>query len=171
MKSEAIYYICTIMREEWQNKLRRQASLHHMCGENRSALESVSDRHEAIGLYKRTIDWALEEGYPDMDTLREHFSDCEADGVFVDKVFHGEILNDQQVYVFHNCSGSIRTGLNLNKAIIPMLYFANGCDMDIKGIEGQGESVRVPLYVFGPNRVCAEQSGDIDCRTFKKGVK
>ena len=155
------------MKELWLNILRRQASSHHMCEENRRALESVEDKAGAIALYKKTIDWALEEGYPDLETLRRHFSDCESFGIYVDKEFHGEQLTDHQVYVFHNCSGTIRTGLNVEKRIIPMMYFANGCDMDVRGITGSGRSVRVPLYVFGQNRIGAEQSEDIQCLTYK----
>lgn len=171
MKSEAIYYLCTIMRNEWQRKLRSEASAHHMCEENRVALGSVETKHDAIALYKRTIDWALEEGYPDLATIRQYFSDCECEGIFVDKEFNGDLLLDQPVYVFHNCRGSIRVGLNIEKRIIPMLYFANGCDMEVKGIEGAGGASRVPLYVFGSNRITAEQSEDVICTTLKHAVK
>ena len=137
-----------------------------MCSEYRDELGSIETKHDAIALYKRCIDWALEEGYPSIDTLRRDFKNCEVDGIFVDKVFHGEQLDDLQVYVFHNCTGTIRVGLNLKKKIIPMLYFANGCDMDIKGVPGSAMQVRVPLYVFGQNRVGAEQSDDIICQTY-----
>ena len=160
-------YICGIMKELWHRQLRKEASLHHMCEENRSALEAADSKAAAIRLYKKTIDWALEEGYPDIATLREHFADCGGFGIYVDKEFHGEILDEHQVYVFHNCSGTIRTGLNVEKRIIPMMYFANGCDMDVRGIRGSGRSVRVPLYVFGQNRISAEQSEDIQCLTYK----
>lgn len=159
------------MEPTWKKNLRRQASSHHMCEENRRALDAIDDKHSAIELYKRTIDWALEENYPDLETLRRDFSDCEVDGIFVDKTFHGETLDAHQVYVFHNCRGSIRVGLNVKRRIIPMLYFANGCDMDVKGIPGSAMQVRVPLYIFGPNRIGAEQSEDIICKTYKFDVK
>lgn len=159
------------MDTQWQRQLRREASAHGMCADYREGLGSVETKHDAIALYKRCVDWALEEGYPAIDTIRHYFDDCEVEGIFVDKVFHGEILNDQQVYVFHNCSGTIRVGLNVQKHIIPMLYFANECDMDIKGIPGSAMQVRVPLYVFGPNRIGAEQSEDIICKTYKFDAK
>lgn len=142
-----------------------------MCAENRDALEGVESKEEAIELYKKTIDWALEEGYPSIETLRKFFSDCQDYGIYIDCRFNGDILNQHQVYVFHNCSGTIRTGLNLGKRIIPMLYFANGCDMDIKGIQNSVMQVRVPLYVFGVNRIGAEQSEDLLCKTYKFDVK
>jgi hypothetical protein len=159
------------MRTGWQKQLRREASLHHMCEENRSALGSIETKVDAINLYKRTIDWALEEGYPCIQTLRRDFSDCEAAGVFVGKHFNGEILDDQQVYVFHECTGTIRTGLNVERSIIPMLYFANGCQMTVKGIPDTGFGVRVPLYIFGENEINCEQSEDIVCVTYKFDAK
>lgn len=154
------------METQWRRQLRREASAHHMCAENRDALESITSKGEAIGLYKKTIDWALEEGYPNLATLRRDFADCEAYGVFVGKHFTGEILYQHEVYVFHNCTGTIRTGLNIKRKIIPMLYFANGCNMDIKGIPGSATRPRVPLYVFGDNRVAGESSDDIECKVY-----
>ena len=159
------------MDKQWKRQLRREASAHGMCAEYREALGSVEIKHEAIVLYKRSIDWALEEGYPSIETIRRDFSDCEADGIFVDKEFHGETLDAQQVYVFHNCKGTIRVGLNLEKRIIPMLYFANGCDMEIKGLHKSAMPVYVPLYVFGENRILSEQSEDIICKIYKFEVK
>lgn len=162
------------MREnEWKRQLRREASAHHMCEEYRQALEESQSKATAIGLYKKMVDWALEEGYPAMETLREHFSDADVAGIFVDRHFEGEILDSQQVYVFHNCTGTIRTGLNTEKRIIPMLYFANGCDMCVKSCNEWPLSapVRVPLYLFGENTVEAEVSPQILCVTYKHEVK
>jgi len=171
VKSEGFFYICAVMESQWKKQLRREASAHHMCAENRSALEAVETKEQAVEIYKKTIDWALEEGYPDLDTIRKNFSDCEDLGIFVDKHFHGEMLTRCQIYVFHNCTGTIRTGLNLNKRIIPMLYFANGCDMDVRGIEGSRIPVRVPLYIFGNNRIGAENSDKIICKTYQFATK
>ena len=159
------------MDKDWKKYVRREASSHHMCEENRDALEAVQSKAEAIELYKKTIDWALEEGYPSLPVLRGCFKDCEMYGVFIDKTFRGEILNAQQVYVFHNCKGWIRVGLNADDAIIPMLYFANGCEMTVKSSDSFGLGTIVPLYIFGDNRISAESSEDIDCRTFKFDVK
>lgn len=144
-----------------------------MCEENRDALSSLQTKAEAVELYKKTIDWALEEGYPCFDTLRREFSDCEEYGVFVGRHFNGELFTDQQTYVFHQCSGEIRVGLNLRKRIIPMLYFANGCNMVVKsaGTSPTPFPIRVPCYIFGQNRVNVENSEDLECRTYKFPVK
>lgn len=155
----------------WKKQLRREASAHHMCEENRSMLESVESKSDAIELYKRTIDWALEEGYPDLETIRSCFSDCESDGVFVDKHFTGDVLTDHQVYIFHNCTGVIRVGLNVKMRIIPMLYFANGCQMTIKPVRPSVSDVRVPLYIFGDNRINTEKSEDVVFKTYRFEVK
>lgn len=160
-----------MMDNEWKKQLRREASAHHMCEENRRALEEVTSRATAIGLYKRTIDWALEEGYPGMDTLRKYFTGCEMFGIYIDKHFDGEVLKDHQVYVFHNCTGTIKTGLNLEKQLIPMLYFANGCDMRVECAEGYGTSINIPLYIFGENKVEHCSSPEMKCKIFQHSVK
>lgn len=159
------------MERDWKKYVRREASAHHMCEENRDALERVQTKAEAVELYKKTIDWALEECYPSLPVLRRHFSDCGMYGVFIDREFHGEILNAHQVYVFHNCKGWIRTGLNAEDAIIPMLYFANGCDMTVKSSDDFGLATKVPLYIFGENWINTERSENIDCRIYKFDAK
>ena len=159
------------MDTELKKMLRREASLHNMCEENRHALELVESKESAIELYKKTIDWALEEGYPSLAVLRKGFSDCERFGIFVDKTFNGEILDDNQVYVFHNCKGVIRTGLNVSRALIPMMYFANGCDMTVKSSGETNSQVRVPLYIFGGNIVTGEVSDEIECKIYKFDTK
>lgn len=144
-----------------------------MCEENRSALEECGSKSDAIALYKKTIDWALEEGYPSLQVLESEFSDCEADGVFVGKHFNGELLDAQQVYVFHHCSGWIRTGLNIQEQNIPMLYFANGCDMKVlgNGVGTPSSPSRVPLYVFGDNKVRTTADDNIEWVTYPFEVK
>lgn len=159
------------MENEWKKLLRRKATASHMCEENRTALGQVETKADAIALYIQTIDWALEEDYPGLNVIRRYFQDCEQYGIFVDKTFSGETLIDLPVYVFHNCKGSIRVGLNTSKRIIPMLYFANGCDMTITSSNTLGLRSRVPLYVFGDNTVIAESSEDIICRTYNFDVK
>ena len=159
------------MDADWKRQLRREASAHGMCRENRSALDSLETKEDAVSLYKKTIDWALEEGYPNFGTIQRDFSDCEDLGIFVNKEFHGELLNDQQVYVFHHCTGRIRTGLNTKKRIIPMLYFANNCDMYLAPGGDTSSEVRVPLYVFGRNLVKLDASGNVVFKTYKFDAK
>lgn len=139
--------------------LKKEASASHMCEEYRTALAGASSPEEAIALYKKCINWALENGYPTLEVLRKYFSGYQSEGVYVGQEFSGEVLTDLSVYVFHDCKGFIRTGLNVARKIIPMLYFANGCDMTIIGTGPEvGMPSIVPIHVFGDNRIDAVDS-------------
>ena len=131
---------------DWKEILIERAKKQGMCRENFTALERLSDRRSAVALYKKTVDWALENGYPGLDVIREHFNDMEQDGIYVDRDFgYDNVVS--QVSVFHNCSGSIRTGLNVGMMVIPMLYLANGSRLEIDGNGSTDWAVTVPVYV------------------------
>lgn len=153
--------------------MQRLAREHRMCADNRAYLSACETKEDAIRLYKQTIDWALEEEYPDLDFLRNEFANQQSQGIFVDHNFDGEVLNEHQVYVFHNCTGTIRVGLNLAKKIIPMCYFANGCDMTILGVETAEQFLpdRVPLYIFGENKINASNSDTMEVRIYHHETK
>ena len=153
--------------------MQRLAREHKMCAENRAYLNACEDKSDAIRLYKQTIDWALEEGYPDLDFLRKEFSNSQGEGIFVDQHFEGQPLAEHQVYVFHHCTGTIRVGLNLAKKIIPMCYFANNCDMTILGFETSDGFVpdRVPLYIFGENTIVAHNTPTTEFRIYRHNTK
>lgn len=156
----------------WKRHLQREARLHRMCADNQAYLNACENKEDAIRLYKQTIDWALEEDYPDIDFLRKEFADQQSQGIYIDQHFDNVVLNDQQVYVFHNCTGTIRVGLNLEKEIIPMCYFANGCCMTVLGLEGERMIPdRVPLYLFGENVVNTINSSSLEVRIYKHKVK
>lgn len=146
----------------WKEYLLRQARLSSMCTENLDALKSCETKEEAISLYKKTVDWALERDFPPLIILRKEFGNFEKLGLFVDHDFNGELLNEHQCYIFHNCRGHIKVDLNLSEKIIPMLYFANGCDMMITRFESHGPfSIKVPLYIYGDNNIVADNNEDI----------
>ena len=156
----------------WKTHLQHLARKHNMCADNRAYLSACETKEDAIRLYKQTIDWALEEGYPDLDFLRKEFGNSQGEGIFIDHHFTGQPLSEHQVYVFHNCTGTIRVGLNLAKKIIPMCYFANNCDMTILGVEEDKDYPdRVPLYIFGENKIDAKNSNSIEVRIYQSGVK
>lgn len=132
--------------QDWKDILIERAKEQGMCRENFTALERLSDKKSAVALYKKTVDWALENGYPGMDVIREHFNGMEQDGIYVDLDFkYDEVVS--QVAVFHNCSGTIRTGLNVGTSVIPMLYLANGSKLEIDGNGRTDWPVTVPVYV------------------------
>ena len=152
--------------------MQRLAREHKMCAENRAYLNACETKEDAIRLYKQTIDWALEEGYPDLDFLRKEFANQQGEGFYIDHHFEGESLTECQVYVFHHCTGTIRVGINLAKKIIPMCYFANNCNMTILGLEGERLFPdRVPLYIFGENSINAENSPTMEVRIYKHATK
>lgn len=154
----------------WKKKLQALARVHGMCGDNRAYLNACDSKADAIKLYKQTIDWALERDYPGLDVLRKDFCDCEGDGLFIDKTFNGETLTEHQVYVFHHCNGVIRVGLNLKKKIIPMLYFANDCNMTVEGLGVENMFAdRVPLYIFGDNNIIAHNTPQIVFKRYNHG--
>lgn len=143
-----------------------------MCEENRAALSTCQTKSEAIQLYKRTIDWALEEGYPPLDSLRREFSHNEKEGLFIDRTFHGEVFRRQQCYILHNCSGVIKVDMDFKNAVIPMIYLANGCDITLRRAESEDdELIVVPVYSFGDNRVFAENSERVSFRIYQMEVK
>lgn len=156
----------------WKDLLLRYGKLNSMCKENIDALKNCETKHDSIDLYKKTIDWALERNFPNLAILRKEFMDCQDDGIFIDHTFNGETLNEHQVYVFHNCKGTIKVGLNTNKSIIPMLYFANNCEMTVVGTN----AIRVrpdiiPCYIFGENNIEAENDINAIFRIYREEVK
>ena len=148
------------MEQSWKNKALADIRAHKVCDEYSELTSRAKNKIDALALYKRGIDWCLENDSPSVNLLRKYSQECAYNGIYIDREFNGELLVDQPVYVFHHCSGSIRVGLNLEKRIIPMLYFANGCDMVIVG--DSPAHVRVPLYVFGQNHITAQTDGSIE---------
>lgn len=103
-----------------------------------------------VDYYLQMIDWCLERDFPSLSVLKDSFSDCEEKGIYVCKDFEGEEFKGLQAYVFHNCKGRIRVAMDYEKAVIPMLYFANGCELEVSCEQDNGtHPIRVPLYVFG----------------------
>lgn len=154
------------MERRWKNKAMSDILAHNVCAEYEGLLSRADSKVSALSLYKRGVDWCLENNSPSIDLLRNYKADCEANGIFIDKHFDGELLNDTMTYVFHNCTGIVRVGLNLKKKIIPMLYFANGCRMKVVG--DSPFFVRVPFYIFGNNEVVVDPSGAIEAKFYRK---
>lgn len=118
------------------------------------------DRDELIAYYLKCPDWYMERGFPSLDILRSEFSDCEDKGVYVGKTFDGEVFSDKQVYIFHDCKGTIKVAMDYDNAVIPMLYFANGCRMRVTCTQKENlkSPIDVPLYIFGKNDIQARSN-------------
>ena len=140
-----------------------------ICAEGYKQMLGSADIGVMVDYYIANPDWCMERDFPTLPMLRNHFTNVSNKGVFVDRTFNGELLNDLQTYIFHNCKGTIKVGLNVDKAIIPMLYLANGCRLHIMGV---GEVIpkkpsEVPVYVFGMNEVSARDNKYVKFITYK----
>lgn len=110
-------------------------------------LMRVYGRDKLIGLYIENPDWCIERRFPSLELLRREFSDIEDKGVYVGRTFDGEVFDKLQTYVFHDCKGTIRVAMDYDNAVIPMLYFANGCDIRVECEQKNGRAIVVPLYI------------------------
>ena len=142
----------------WKQTLLKGAQEKGMCGDYLEPLSLCVDKISAIELYKMEPKWALTHDYPTLDELRRDFSMFGIEGLFVDTDFHGEILNEENCYIFHACKGTIRTGLNVDKAIIPDLHFAHGCHVEILS---EGVPAQVEIHVYGDDNVIATKGDSI----------
>ena len=163
------------MREnQWKQTVIDDAIRKGICNEYAELLRRSKDLTQFLHLYRRGVDWSLENDCPSVALMRRFPEErLDLHGIFIDKEFNGEVLDDRLVYIFHNCTGTIRTGLNVEQKIIPMLYFANGCDMRIESANDfvLPRPIKVPLYIFGQNSVVCEESPKISGVIYNKEVK
>ena len=152
----------------WKDELIRQGKEKRMCEENFRKLLECDDKVSASYLYKKTIDWALENDYPDLETIRNHFYDLESEGLYVGKTFDEETFSSKQVFVFHDCHGTINVEMDYENAIIPMLYFANGCNLTVICRQKNIFPVKFPIYIFGKNTIYTENNDSAIFRIFYK---
>lgn len=139
-----------------------------LCDNYRTPLERCETAAQAIRLYKNCISWALQERYPTKDDLLA-FATKETlaeNGVYIDMTFDGERIDSHICCVFLSCKGWISTGLNIEKAIIPMLYLSDGSDLSIEVNDAISNPIPVELY-YG-SRVTSPEMAKLsikDCNT------
>lgn len=152
------------LKETLMNDARRGG----ICAEGYAQMRAY-DRDELIGFYVENPDWCMERNFPSLELLRREFSDIEDKGVFVGRIFNGEVFDKLQTYIFHNCKGTIRVAMDYDNAVIPMLYFANGCDMQVDCEQSNEPPIFVPLYVVKQrgNKVQSANSGGCKFITHK----
>ncbi len=105
------------------------------------------DRDGLIDYYLAHPDWCMGRGFPSLELLRHEFSDIEDKGVFIGRTFDGEVFDKLQTYTFHDCKGTIRVAMDYDNAVIPMLYFANGCKIRVECEQKNEPAINVPLYI------------------------
>jgi hypothetical protein len=111
----------------------------------------------------------MERDYPPLHILRQQCAntECQECGIYIDHTFHGETLSELQTYIFHNCRGVINVAMDYDNANIPMLYFANDCHMTVQCEQENSPAIRVPLYVFGENRVTCASNDNATFRVYE----
>lgn len=154
---------------ELMEKLISEGRRHGICTEGMKRIMS-EDKDAMVDYYIRIIDWSLENGYPDLETLRSEFSGFEEKGIYVGKTFSGEVFDKLQTYVFHNCKGTIKVAMGYENAVIPMLYFANGCDIRVECEQKNIPAIKVPVYVFGNNDIRAVDGDNVKFKFYKKDL-
>ena len=144
-----------------------------ICGEGYEDIRNCKDVDELLQYYVKTIDWSLENGFPTLNDIRTLFNrDALArNGIFVDRTFDGDTFFIHQAYVFHNCKGHINVAMDYENANIPMLYFANGCEMSVGCEQANVPPIKVPLYVFGDCHVDVIHNDNAKFTIFRKEVK
>lgn len=147
------------MENEWKKSIIQDAKDKKMCIANFKSLQGCSTKEQAIELYKRTIDWALENDYPSLNDIRRYFADCQSEGIYIDEKLDITV-STLQAYVFHNCRGTINVEMDYHGCTIPMLYFANGCDVKVVCRQPNKYPIRVPVYIYGDNKVRIENNGN-----------
>lgn len=134
--------------KEIKELLMKEARDNGICVEGYNDMRGF-DLEELVDYYIKNPDWCLERNFPSMELLRTYFSEQQRKGIFIDYEFDNICLGNHLVYIFHGCKGNIATGFNFQKSLIPMLYFANDCDMHIIC----DEDIKIPLYIFGHNNI------------------
>lgn len=150
--------------EEMQLKetLMEDARAGGICAEGYGLMRGY-DRDGLIGYYLANPDWAIERNFPSLRLLRREFSDIEDKGVFVGKTFDGEVFDKLQTYIFHNCKGTIRVAMDYDNAVIPMLYFANGCRMRVVCEQPNTPAINVPLYIADDGKTDIQSESGENC--------
>lgn len=157
------------MDNSWKKRIEDEARAVGICTEFGKLILSAETIEDMVAAYKKGVDWALEHQFPSLEALREIASEARPMGVYIDHHFTGEVLDREQVYILHNCTGEIKAGLNVPYRNIPIIYVSSGCDLTVSPSGPSGLEVRVPLYIFGDNSVKAESTGDVTFKIYRNG--
>lgn len=161
---------------EVKRLLMHEARERGICVDGYEEMRNCKNVDELIEYYIKTIDWSLENAFPSLEHIRKWFSpsDLERHGIFVDRTFDCETFSTKQAYVFHNCKGCINVAMDYDNANIPMLYFANGCNIEVYCGQKQPDGtkpIEVPVYIFGENNVTCYDNDNAIFTTYREEVK
>lgn len=153
---------------ELKEELMKDARRGGICAEGYGLMRGY-DRDGLIGYYVANPDWAIERGFPSLELLRREFSGIEDKGVYVGRTFDGEVFDKLQTYIFHDCKGKIRVAMDYENAVIPMLYFANGCNIRVECEQKNDPAINVPLYIAEDCKVVGAKADN--CIFKRKTIK
>lgn len=156
--------------KEWKPIVLADAARRGICGQYTGLLQRCENLTDFLRLYRRGAAWALEHNVPRLEMLRQYKEErLDLHGIYIDYEFNGEELWDKQVYILHNCRGTIRTGLNLDKRNIPIFYLANGCDLTIESANGDylSHPVDIPIWLFDGSVFTCGDSKKLHCTIHK----
>lgn len=139
-----------------------------ICADGYGLMHSY-DRDGLIDYYLAHLNWGMKHDFPSLELLRREFSDIEDKGVFVGRTFDGEVFDKLQTYIFHDCKGTIRVAMDYENAVIPMLYFANGCRMRVECEQKNDPAIVVPLYIAEDCKVVGAKTDN--CVFRRKTIK
>ena len=74
-----------------------------------------------------------------------------------------------QAYICHDCKGTIKVAMDYDNAVIPMLYFANGCRMRVECEQKNDPAINVPLYIAEDCKVTGAKTDN--CVFKRKTIK
>lgn len=165
-KKELLYIFVDMVDDDKIARLTALAKEKGICAQGERKLTGM-DMGEAARYYAENPEWCLERGYPGLDALRGERELLESVGVYVDRAFDGELLNERAGYIFHNCKGWIRTRLNVEKGVMPCFYLGDGSDLRIVG---EGERVKgfrdvvmqTTIKLYGGSEAKVESDGTVE---------
>lgn len=154
--------------EKIRELLLKTGKEHNICKDGFKNVATLN-KFQLVEYYKTIPDWCLERNYPNLYTLEKYFSKMNKQGLFVSCNFKGRTIKTP-INIFHNCKGTIQVAMDYDKAIIPMLYFANNCDIRIccNQQENKGMPISIPIYIFGDNNIEAEDNEFAKYTIYKK---
>jgi len=137
-----------------KDKLKEEAKAYSMCDEYFVLLDS--SKRDLVKLYMTQPNECMSNGFPSLDLLENHFNDEEIRkmGVYISQDLENLLCN-QQVYVFNNCTGSINVEFDIKKAIYPMLYIGHGSNLKITI-----NNSKTPIYVFDTATISLSVKGN-----------
>ena len=157
-----------------KEQLIADAMLGGICKQGLSEMQA-DDLDALVDYYVRNPDWCMERNYPTLSFLRRMKAELGEDflerhGVYIDREFTGQTMNSQAC-IFHHCTGLVNVEMDYGNAVIPMLYFANRCEMEIECRQRNNPRIQVPAYIFGYNIVDFDNEAGAQFKIYNENLK